>query len=145
MVPTMFGRMQTRVFLLAVVGGLVTLVLTPALPLPGPIGDRYRMTFVVLATVAVLGLLWEVVYHVLMQWRWEKDWPTLFALLTFVPEGVLVWSLLRAGAVPGIDRAPPFAAFLIHFLVVWLVVWLVAQGPMRVPFIRWRFHGGRIL
>ena len=145
MVPTLFGRVQTRIFLLALVGGLVTLAITPVLSLPGSTSEQYRMTFIVLATVAVLGVLWEIVYHVLMQWRWEKDWPTLFGLITFVPEGVLVWVLLRAGVVPGIAAAPPAAAFVIHFLVVWLAVWLVAQGPMRVPFIRWRFHGGRIL
>jgi hypothetical protein len=145
MVPTLFGRVQTRIFLLAVVGGLVTLAVTPALPLPGTTSEQYRMTFIVLATVAVLGVLWEMVYHVLMQWRWEKDWPTLFGLITCVPEGVLVWVLLRAGVVPGIAAPPPVAAYVIHFVAVWLAVWLVAQGPMRVPFIRWRFHGGRIL
>jgi hypothetical protein len=24
-------------------------------------------------------------------------------------------------------------------------VWLVANGPMRVPFIRWRFRGERLM
>lgn len=145
MVPTLLGRIQTRIFLLAVVGGLVTLVLTPLLPLPGAMRDQYRATYIVLATVAVIGVLWEALYHLLMQWRWEKDWPTLYALVTCVPEGVLIWALLQAGAVPGIAEPPPLSAFAIHFLVVWLAVWLVSQGPMRVPFIRWRFHGGRIL
>ena len=28
------------------------------------------------------------VYHLLQQFRWEKDWPTLFALLVGVPEGL---------------------------------------------------------
>jgi len=144
MVPTLLGRIQTRLFLLAVVGGLVTVVLAPVLPIPGGWGDHYRETFIVLATVAVLGVGWECVYHLLMQWRWEKDWPTLFALVTLVPEGVLVWLLLRAGHVPGAGP-PVLAAFLWHFTVVWIAVWLVAQGPMRVPFIRWRFHGGRLL
>jgi pimeloyl-ACP methyl ester carboxylesterase len=35
-------------------------------------------------------------------------------------------------------------AFLVQFVVVWLGVWVVANGPMRVPFIRWRFRGGRL-
>jgi len=39
----------------------------------------------------------------------------------------------------------PTSAFVIDFAVVWLAVWLVANGPMRVPFIRWRFHGGRLV
>ena len=44
---------------------------------------------------------------------------------------------------PGSTRRRRSSAFLIQFILVWLAVWLVANGPMRVPFIRWRFHGGR--
>jgi hypothetical protein len=36
-------------------------------------------------------------------------------------------------------------AFWIDFIVVWLAAWIVANGPLRVPFIRWRFRGGRFL
>jgi len=145
MVPILIGRIQTRLFLLALVGSLVTLVLIPLLPVPGPLSERYRVAFVVLAAVAVLGIAWEALYHLLMQFRWEKDWPSLFGLLTGVPEGVLLWLLLRAGAVPLIDTVPPGWAFTTHFAVVWVVVWLVANGPMRVPFLRWRFRGGRLV
>jgi hypothetical protein len=144
MVPTLNGRIQTRLVLLAVVGGLVTLVIVPVLPGSAPLGDKYRDGFLVLAAVAVLGVAWECVYHFLMQWRWEKDWPTLFGLVTLVPEGLLVWILLSAGAIPGIVGTVSGAAFAIQFLAIWLSVWLVANGPMRVPFIRWRFQGGRL-
>jgi hypothetical protein len=144
MVPTLYGRIQTRIVLLAVIGGLVTLVIVPVLPGGAPLADKYRNGFLVLATVAVLGVLWEGLYHFLMQWRWEKDWPTFFGLVTLVNEGLLVWLLLSAGAVPGIVGTVSFAAFIIQFLAIWLVVWLVANGPMRVPFIRWRFRGGRL-
>ncbi len=144
MVPTLNGRIQTRLFLLAVIGGLVTLVIVPALPGSAPLGDKYRNGFLILATVAVLGVLWELLYHFLMQWRWEKDWPTLFGLVTSVPEGLLIWLLLIVGAVPGIVGTVGGAAFTIQFALIWLAVWLVANGPMRVPFIRWRFQGGRL-
>ena len=94
MLPTLAGRIQTRIALLAVIGGLVTVVLCPVLPVSAPLADRYRNGFVVLAAVAVLGIGWELIYHFLMQWRWEKDWPTLFGLITLVPEGLLLWLLL---------------------------------------------------
>jgi hypothetical protein len=138
-VPVLLGRIQTRLALLAVVGSAVTAVVTPL------VGADYRTTFAVLAAVAVLGIGWELLYHLLMQFRWEKDWPSLFGLLTAVPEGLLLWALLDAGAVPTVDKAPPLGAYAVHFGAVWLVVWLVANGPMRVPFLRWRFHGGRLI
>ncbi len=144
MVPTLTGRIQTRIFLLAVVGGLITLIIVPFLPGSASLGDKYRNGFLVLLSVAVVGVLWELLYHLLMQWRWEKDWPTLFGLVEGVPEGVLIWILLSAGAIPGIVGSVSGVAFLIQFVLVWLGVWLVANGPMRVPFIRWRFRGGRI-
>jgi hypothetical protein len=145
MVPTLPGRIQTRIFLLATVGSIVTALLTPLLSLPGPLSAAYRTTYVILASVLVAGIGWELLYHLLMQWRWEKDWPSLFGLVTGVPEGILIWILLTAHAVPGISVTPPLSAYLIDFIVVWLCVWVVAQGPMRIPFIRWRFHGGRLV
>lgn len=141
MLPTLNGRIQTRVFMLATLGVLITLVLTPILP-----GDPdYRTTFLILLTVAVLGVVWELVYHGIQQFRWEKDWPTLFGLVTLVNEGLLIWILLRLEWVPGIDGVPSAGAFWILFIVVWLAIWAWTNGPMRVPLIRWRFFGGRIV
>ena len=119
MVPTLTGRIQTRIFLLAVVGGLITLIIVPFLS-SAPLGDQYRDGFLVLLSVAVVGVLWELLYHLLMQWRWEKDWPTLFGLVEGVPEGLLIWILLSAGAIPGIAGSVGGAAFLIQFILVWL-------------------------
>ena len=145
MLPTLGGRIQTRLFLLAVVGGLVTLIIVPVLPITAPLSVKYQDTFVILAAVAVIGIAWECLYHFLMQWRWEKDWPTMFGLLTAIPEGVLIWVLLKQNLIPGIVGTVRWQAYVIDFALVWLAVWLVANGPMRVPFIRWRFHGGRVV
>ncbi len=147
MVPTLFGRIQTRLFLLATVGLAVTLLITPVLPgtSGAPLGDRYTTTLIVLAAVGVVGIGWELVYHLLMQFRWEKDWPSLFGLLNLINEGVLLFVLVKAGLLPGLPAEPSAAAFWTHFTVVWLAVWLVSNGPMRVPFVRWRFRGGRLV
>ncbi|MEO3814471.1 hypothetical protein ABGB17_36200 [Sphaerisporangium sp. B11E5] len=139
MVPTLIGRIQTRFFLLATVGVLVTLIVVPLL------GGDLGTGLLVLVAVGLIGVLWELLYHFLMQFRWEKDWPTSFGLLTLVPEGLLLFFLLRSGAISIIDPAPPASAFWIQFILVWGAMWLVANGPMRVPFIRWRFRGGRVL
>lgn len=145
MVPTLAGRIQTRIFMLATVGVIVTAIITPLLGLPGSLSAAYKTTYIILATVAVLGIIWELIYHLLMQWRWEKDWPSLFGLVTGIPEGIVIWLLLAAHAVPGISGTVPGGAYLTDFIVVWLCVWLVIQGPMRIPFIRWRFRGGRLV
>jgi hypothetical protein len=145
--PTLNGRIQTRIFLLVVVGGIWTLIITPVLPgLHGPLSADYRVTFTVLVTTLVLGIGWELVYHFIQQFRWEKDWPTLFGLITVINEGILVRVLLGLDLVPGIDGpAVPLPAFVILFLTTWILVWLIANGPMRVPFIHWRFRGGRLV
>ena len=145
MLPTLNGRLQTRVVVLLVVGGLWTLLVTPLLPVPGSLADAYATSFTILLTVTVLGLGWELVYHLLQQFRWEKDWPTFFGLVTAVNEGALVWLLLEQGSVPGVDRPVPLSAFLLQFVTTWLVVWLTVNGPMRVPFVHWRFRGGRLI
>lgn len=148
MVPTLNGRIQTRVFLLLVVGIPWTVIISPALPRKsgGTLGGMYETTFFVLGTVIVVGcLFWEPLYHGLMQFRWEKDWPIGFFLLEGIPEAIIAYVILKN---IGPSPTPPAAglpAFVIHFATLWILVWLTAVGPLRVPFHRWRFRGGRIL
>ena len=138
MTPTLFGRLQTRVVVTLVVGGLWTLLVTPILP--GGAAGRFGMTFLILATVAGLGVGWELVYHGLQQFRWEKDWPTMLGLVTALNEGVAVWLVLNLA-----DRDVPGSAFLVHLVTTWLVIWIFVSGPIRVLFPRWRFRGGRFV
>ncbi len=144
MTPVWFGRIQTRLFLLAVIGGLWTLLIGPALPGGGTSSDKYQAAFSVLAVVFVLGIVWETIYHGLQQFRWEKDWPIMFSLLLGLPEGIVAWLVLDAGLVPG-DPHITGSAFVTHFATTWILTWLFAIGPMRVPFLRWRFRGGRLI
>jgi hypothetical protein len=144
MLPTLPGRLQTRIFVLLTIGALLTLAVTPLLPMEGVLTEKYRATFLVLFATTVLGLVWEFVYQALQQFRWEKDWPTLFGLLTGVNEGLLIWFLVSRNSLPGLTSIS-LEAFLIDFVVVWIGTWLWVNGPMRVPFIRWRFRGGRLV
>ncbi len=142
MTSTYFGRVQTRLFTVFTIGLLWTLVLTPFLSLPA--GEKYKVTLTTLGWVALLGVVvWEPIWHLLQQFRWEKDWPAMYLLLQAVPEAVLVRVVL--------DRTLTTAApvgtgtFALHFATTWLAIYFFVQGPMRVPFLRWRFRGGRIL
>ena len=144
MVPTFSGRLQTRFFLTLAVGVLWTLLVTLVVPRNGSLGETYKATFVTLLVVYVVGtLFWEPLYHLLMQFRWEKDWPTLFGLLTILNEGFVAWLLVFKVIKPS-DSATNWT-FFVHLLTTWIAIWLMANGPLRVVFMRWRFRGGEIV
>ncbi|MGK8488219.1 hypothetical protein [Nocardia asiatica] len=147
MLPTLNGRIQTRLLALSVIGFVVALIITPVLPTgPLSIGQAYRVTLSVLLATVLVGVLWELLYHFLQQFRWEKDWPTLFGFVTILNEGALMWVLVRYTTVVLPEHLrPSLTAFLIQFVVTWMVFWLIVNGPMRVVFHRWRFQGGRFL
>ncbi|MFT3661068.1 MAG: hypothetical protein QM809_06620 [Gordonia sp. (in: high G+C Gram-positive bacteria)] len=143
MLPTLNGRIQLRILVTAVIGGLWTAIIAPLLPVGGAsTALAYRSAFVVLGVLILLGIGWELIYHLLMQFRWEKDWPTFFGLLTGINEGVVLWLVMRF-ALPGF--LPPPAAFAVQFVTTWILVWLVLNGPLRAIFLRQRFRGGRFV
>ena len=144
MLPTLMGRIQTRIFATLVVGGLWAVLISPALPGMGSLGDRYKAMYGVLLIVGVLGIGWELLYHGLQQFRWEKDWPTLFGLATIVNEGVVTYLVARSGVLAATEGIP-LPAFLVGFVTTWLVIWLFLNGPMRIFSVHWRFNGGRLV
>ncbi|MCP3989511.1 MAG: hypothetical protein GY724_10580 [Actinomycetia bacterium] len=142
MTLTLVGRIQTRIFLLATVGVIWTLMVVPILPRSGTsLGSVYGTTLLTLLVAGVAGVAWELLYHFIQQYRWEKDWPILFGLLLGIPEGVVAYGILRAV----LDPASGPLTFILHFCTTWVLVWMVAVGPFRVVLLRWRFNGGRIV
>jgi hypothetical protein len=138
MTPTLLGRIETRIFTVFTAGLLWTLLITPLL------GAPIATTFRILVLVAVLGVvIWDPIYQLLLQFRWEKDWPAMFILLEGINEGLLVRYVL-VHTVPA-GTAPSLGKFIAHFATTWLVLFVVVHGPLRVPFLRWRFRGGRII
>jgi len=67
----------------------------------------------------------------------------MFLLLQVLPEAVLVRVVLDRTLVT--SEPVGMRAFVLHFATTWLLIFLFLQGPMRVPFLRWRFRGGPIL
>jgi uncharacterized membrane protein YphA (DoxX/SURF4 family) len=144
MLPTLVGRIQTRLFLILGVGGLWAVLISPLLPLDASLGDKYRAMYSLLVIIALLGLPWELLYHGLQQFRWEKDWPTLFGLLLAIPEGFVAFAVAHTGVLPAAEHVPG-PAFVVGFGTTWLVTWLFVNGPMRVLSVHWRFRGGRLI
>ena len=168
------GRIQTRLFLAATVGAIWTAIITPFLPSPpmgsiggvgmvpmemskfmvpiavpyNPIPFDYRMTFETLGLMALVGIAWELLYHLLQQFRWDKDWPPLFTLVALVPEGIVLWYVIHLTHVENGTWAltsSGFPMFAIHLATTWVLMWLFMVGPMKVVSLKWRFEGGELV
>ena len=132
MTPTLFGRWQSRFFLLGTVGSLTTLLFAVLF--------RSLIPFILLAVVMLLGLGWDVVYNRLQKRRWDRDWPPTLQLAAGVAEGLALAGLLYGAR---LLPAPPPTQFILHYTAVWLTTFLASQSLMRLLFPRWRYHGGQ--
>jgi uncharacterized membrane protein len=144
MTPTLFGRWQTRLLLLATVGVLVSLPFAM-----GAVGSPpSSVYFWILAYVAVFGLGWDILYDYLQKLRWDRDWPAAFQLLAGIGEFVFVACAVKVFGflpIPLPKEELPFFWVLVHYSVVWLAVFITSQSLMRILFPRWRFRGGQWL
>ena len=146
MTPTLLGRIQTRFVMLGTVGVVWTALIGFVVPRPdgAATGDVYKALFTALLIVAVVGIVWELIYHGLQQFRWEKDWPTLYGLLVAVPEGLVAWWLLQ-NDLPWAVGQVQASTFLTMFISLWLLIWAITNGPLQIFLLRWRYQGGRFV
>lgn len=138
MTPTLLGRWQTRLLLLATLGVLVTLPFSMSY---SGTGSRF-VFFRVLGYVAVFGVGWDVLYDYLQKFRWDRDWPAVYQAIAGVWEAVFIFGLKAIG-LPGVTKAMPLDLFLLHYSSIWLAGFIAAQVVMRLAFPRWRFRGGQ--
>ena len=137
MTPTLSGRWQIRVFLLATVGLLISILVALG------IGGNFQVPLMALLYVLLFGLVWDVLYQVITSYRWDRDWPTSYQVAAGVIEGALVWALISTGKLPGIAKPPHFIIFLIQYGAIWLSIFLLTQGPLRIFWMKWRYQGGQ--
>lgn len=138
MTPTLFGRWQTRIFLLGTLGAIVTAIFAVAYQ-----DDTFWR---VLGFVALFGIGWDIAWIGIQQLKWDRDWPPYLQWATGLWEGVFIYILIDNVGLPGIKQGyVPLERFAAHYGLVWLSVYLWSQGPMRALFPLWRFHGGRIV
>ncbi|MDY7016362.1 MAG: hypothetical protein SVX43_22740 [Cyanobacteriota bacterium] len=140
MTPTLFGRWQTRLFLLTTVGVVITL------PFAWGIwgNSAGSVFFRFLGYVALFGLVWDVAYNFLQQFRWDRDWPAAFQLAAGIWEALFLAIAAKLVGLPGIPQDFPLGDFALHYSLVWLGVFTASQTVMRVLFPRWRFRGGQL-
>ena len=137
MTPTLFGRWQTRIFLLATIGSLITLFFYF-------VKSEGRLFFYILLYVALFGIAWDVLYIYIQKFRWDRDWPGAFQFLAGIWEALFILVLIKVIGLPGVSEKFDFFWFICHYSVVWLGVYLASQSLMRVMFPRWRFRGGQL-
>jgi hypothetical protein len=136
MTPTLWGRWQSRCFLLGTVGVLITLGFGLFFP-------SFTSLLAVLGYVLVFGLGWDILYQAIVSLRWDGDWPTLFQIGAGLLEGVWVWILAHAIGLPGVSRSLSPAQFVAYYATVWLAIFIITQGPLRALLPRWRYRGGQ--
>lgn len=153
MTPTLIGRIQTRILVILLVGVPWTLVFGFLIPADRgsqgrleALGSLYQHMFLAILVVLILGVvIWDSVWHFLQQYRWENDWPILFALLVVVPEGILAYVALRLIGLETDEVSVGFGGFAAHILTTWFLMWSFLIGPIRAVLIRYRFRGGRVI
>ena len=133
MTPTLIGRWQTRILLLSTIGLFVSipfvLVLNSFLP------------FIFVGLVLLFGMGWDSIYQLLIQDRWDHDWPPLFQLLAGLAEGL--WLFLLVYFWPQFADPPQIWVFWLHYGLVWTTTFIASQSLLRLIFPRWRFRGGQ--
>ncbi|OIP73369.1 MAG: hypothetical protein AUK43_00475 [Oscillatoriales cyanobacterium CG2_30_40_61] len=141
MTPTLIGRWQTRLFLFATIGILVTLVF-----LGLKISDQPRsIYFWVLGYISCFGLIWDILYIKIQQLRWDRDWPGAFQLLAGIWEALFLLILIKTIGLPGLSASEfNLGLFIFHYSCVWIAIFIASQSLIRILFPYWRFRGGQL-
>lgn len=146
MIPTLAGRLQTRIFLFLFIGLPVTLGF--GLYVGGWQWDWAALQVFVwfLCVVTGVGLLLDPVYIFAQTTRWDRDWPFAFQAFFMWVEFAIALSIIRTGAMPFLPEAAfqDLSTPITHFALVFVPSFLALLGPLQVIFIRWRFKGGEL-
>jgi hypothetical protein len=68
----------------------------------------------------------------------------LIGLVVAGAEGILAWTLLENDVPWGVG-AVQASMFLTMFTTLWILIWAIANGPLQITFLRWRYRGGRFI
>lgn len=139
MLPTLFGRWQTRFFMLSTIGVLFSLPFYF-----GIIGNHQGdpVFFWVLLYVGIFGLFWDILYDYLQKLLWDHDWPGILQFFAAVTEGIFLALVIKIFGLPLIDKDLDLGLFFLDYFLVWAATYLFSWLIMRLLFPRWRFRGG---
>ncbi|NJK61994.1 MAG: hypothetical protein HC921_04245 [Synechococcaceae cyanobacterium SM2_3_1] len=164
MTPTLLGRWQTRILLLATIGVLCSLPFALRWIVRGDLTIDFSFNpftlfglirkpissalpfdpvyFWVLSYVAVLGLAWDALYTYLQRFFWDHDWPGVVAMVGALFEGGLLLLLIKTIGLPMIPRELDWIWFWVHYGFVSIAAYLFSWAGLRILFPRARYRGG---
>jgi len=124
MTPTLAGRIETRIFINAII----------AFPILATLGFP-EVFFIMLA----IGVAMDFAYNFLQLKRWDGDWPLVFVIISGLVEGVILWAALSL-----IIRLD-LKTYLSMYGIIWLLMFILQASFLHALFPYRRFRGGRIL
>ena len=158
MLPTLLGRLQTRILLVLFVGFPITAVYSVWLANPIPVAGKppWSRTFgqvtydirpvQILCLLLLFGVLFDLLYTGLQRMRWDRDWPFAFQFFASIGEFAIVLALVRFDVFPfmpaqwiGPDDYP---YFILQFALIFVPSFIALLGFIQVFMIRWRYNGG---
>ncbi|MGD1911570.1 MAG: hypothetical protein ACFB2X_12125 [Rivularia sp. (in: cyanobacteria)] len=138
MTPTLIGRWQSRIFLLATIGVLFTL--------PFAVSNGFQniefIYFWILFYVGAFGLVWDILYTLIQKLFWDHDWPGIIQFFAAIFEGIFLSLMINLVGLPNITQKPDLLTYVIHYSIVWIAVYCASWIVMRLLFPRARFRGG---
>lgn len=154
MIPTLLGRMQTRILLFLWIGLPITILYALWLP------DRPTVHTIVIANwlldirplqilclLLVVGLILDPAYYALQTLRWDSDWPFIFQFVFSIGEFLIVLLLISLDILPfmpasAIANSDEYFYVALHFGFVFIPSFIALLGFVQIFMIRWRFKGG---
>lgn len=158
MLPTLLGRLQTRLLLIFCIGfpvtGLYSVWLAnrasiigraPWIKSLGKVAYDIRPVQI-LCLLLLLGVLLDVIYIGLQKFRWDRDWPFVFQFFTLIGEFAIVIALIRLDVFPFMPawwiKPNEYPYFILHFALVFIPSFVALLGFIQIFMVRWRYNGG---
>lgn len=144
MIPTFWGRVQTRLFLFFLVGVPITILVSLWVVLFFEDSISAFLTpYLILWTSLVVGIVLDVFYILIQKLRWDRDWPFAFQFLAGILEGWILFGLLRLGLIFVAPSDLPWGIFWTHYSLVFWGSFLIVYGPIKTFSPILRYHGGK--
>ncbi len=149
MIPTLFGRWQTRLFIFIIIGLPATFLFSwlylEQFTFENGLTEVGTRPFLLLCALTVIGFILDVLYIQIQRIRWDQDWPFVFQFTFSIAEFFIAYSLMYFGYLEdiGLNKdSMTFEMAATHFSFVFILSYLFLVCCMSLFFVRWRYKGG---